>query len=101
MMVFRIKYLLRFTNCGFDSINLIGNGFLIPAGPLREKLKSLLKYDCVLIKDSNGDIKNITKAVKINNKVKIFITNFRIKNLSEFKTSKKYLIFSELEIQRL
>ena len=79
----------------FDSINTIGNGFLIPAGPLREKLKSLSKYDCVLIKDSNGDIKKITKAVKkINNKIKIFITNFRIKNLNEFKTSKKYLIFS-------
>ena len=40
-------------------------------------------------------ILKITKAVKkINNKIKIFITNFRIKNLNEFKTSKKYLIFS-------
>ncbi len=81
----------------FDSINQIGNGFLIPAGPLREKLKSLSKYDCVLIKDSDSDsdIKKITKAIKkINTKIKIFVTNFRIKNLNEFKTSKKYLIFS-------
>ena len=31
--------------------------------PIKRKIKSLSKYDCV-IKDSNGDIKKITKAVK-------------------------------------
>ena len=36
----------------FDSQNWIGNGFLIPSGPLREKISSLKKYDCIFLKDN-------------------------------------------------
>ena len=36
----------------FNNVQWIGNGFLIPAGPLREGIKSLKKYDAVIL---NGD----------------------------------------------
>ena len=48
----------------FNSRQLIGNGFLIPAGPLRESFNSIKKADCVLI---NGD-RNIEFENKINKK---------------------------------
>ena len=39
----------------FNSINLIGNGFTIPSGPLRDKLNILKKYNIVFI---NGNEEN-------------------------------------------
>ena len=39
----------------FNSNQLIGNGFLIPSGPLRESFKSIKRADCIVI---NGN-KNI------------------------------------------
>ena len=51
-----LKYNLNFV-C-FDAKNFIGNGCLIPSGPLREKLDSLKKYDCVFSKV-------VTKFLKI------------------------------------
>jgi tetraacyldisaccharide 4'-kinase len=79
----------------FDSQNWIGNGLLIPSGPLREKLYSLKKYDCVLLKDNNKKNKLISKSIKkINSKIKIFYTYFKISNLKKFNNLKKFLIFS-------
>ena len=34
----------------FDGRNWIGNGCLIPSGPLREKLSSIKKYDAIFSK---------------------------------------------------
>ena len=79
----------------FDSQNYVGNNFLLPAGPLREKLESLKKYDCVFLKDGNVNQKKIICSLKkINKKIKIFFTYLKIDNLKKFKTSDKYLIFS-------
>ena len=79
----------------FDSDNLIGNNFLIPAGPLRERINKLSYYDCVILKGQNKSIpKFIKKIKKVNNKIKIFYTFLKIKNLNKFKKSKKYIIFS-------
>ena len=44
-----IDYDIKFV-C-FDSHNWIGNGNLMPSGPLREKLSSLKKYDGIFIKN--------------------------------------------------
>tara|TARA_B100000674_G_scaffold375053_1_gene317546 strand:- start:146 stop:1102 length:957 start_codon:yes stop_codon:yes gene_type:complete len=90
-----IDYDLKFV-C-FDSNNLIGNGFLIPAGPLREEINSLRKYDCVILKniDKNVDLTEIiSKIKKINPKIEIFNTYVKIKNIEKFKRSDHYLIFS-------
>ncbi len=46
----------------FNSLKLDGNGLLIPAGPLREKLNSIKNYDLVLINgNTNKESKNFEK----------------------------------------
>ena len=54
----KLDYDLKFV-C-FDSENWIGNGKLIPAGPLREDISSLRKYDAVFLKDNDLN-KNVQK----------------------------------------
>ena len=79
----------------FDTKNLIGNGNLLPSGPLRENINSIKKYDCVLLKDNIKKAKNFAKKlVKIKKDLKIFYTFTSIVNLKNFNKSKKYLIFS-------
>ena len=79
----------------FNSLKLDGNGLIIPAGPLREKLDSIKNYDVVLINgDSNKESKNfINKIKKINPNIKIFTGKYIPKNYSKLK-KKKFIIFS-------
>ena len=91
----KIDYDLKFV-C-FDSKNWVGNGFLIPSGPLREKINSLKKYDGVFLKvtDTSIDLNKINLVIKdINPKIEIFETYIKIKNIERFNLSDKYLIFS-------
>ena len=88
-----LRYDLNFV-C-FDTLNWIGNGNLIPAGPLREKISSLKKFDAIFLKNilkPNNKIIRIIK--KINPKIKIFNTRYKILNLNNFSLKDKYLIFS-------
>ena len=79
----------------FDTKNWIGNGRLIPAGPLRENLKSLKKYDGVFLKDVNEKSNEIIKLIKsINSEIKIFITEYKPTNLKQFNLKDNFLIFS-------
>lgn len=88
-----VTYNLEFV-C-FDTNNWIGNGRLIPAGPLREDLKSLKKYDGVFLKDENENINSIMSLIKsYNPNIKIFKTNYKIINLDQFNLSDNFLIFS-------
>ena len=83
----------------FDSKNWIGNGFLIPSGPMRETINSLKKYDAVIIKNinKNSNQDEIYRSInKVNPKIKIFNSFFRIKNKDEFNLNDKFLIFSGL-----
>ncbi len=71
----------------FNSKQLIGNGFIIPSGPLRESFTSIKRADCIVI---NGD-KNLefdNKIKKINKNLKIFYSKYKIKNLDKFKNKK-------------
>ena len=88
-----ISYDLNFV-C-FDADNFIGNGNLIPSGPLREKLNSLIKYDGVFFKIDEGFPEDQIELVKkFNPNISIFETKYEIKNLSEFDLSSNYLIIS-------
>ena len=81
----------------FNEDNWIGNGQLIPSGPLREKLSSLKKYDAVFIKKekNNKKLNHIHEVIKeINPNIKIFNTEYIVTNLNEFDLSKEYIIFS-------
>ena len=79
----------------FDKKNFVGNGKLIPAGPLREGLNSLKKYDIIFFNGFDKIEKNIlSKIKKINNKLEIFETYPVIINKNKLKKKKNYLIFS-------
>ena len=81
----------------FDSENWIGNGLLIPSGPMREKVESLKKYDAVIMKntDEKFNLDEIYRFIKeINPKIKIFNSFFRIRNKDEFNLNDRFLIFS-------
>ena len=78
----------------FEAENWIGNGKLIPAGPLREKISSLKKYDAVFLKDSELN-ENVQEIIKnYNQNIEIFHTSYQIKNFHIFDLSKKFLVFS-------
>ena len=79
----------------FDTESWIGNGCLIPSGPLRETLNSLKKYDAVFIKNSDNNLEEkISILKKYNSSIKVFITYYKPTNLNDFDLSKKYIIFS-------
>ena len=62
----------------------IGNELTIPSGPLREKISSLKRADCVLINGNhNSDIEN--EILKNNNLIKIFYFNYEPTNIDNFK----------------
>jgi len=89
----KISYDLKFV-C-FDQESWLGNSLLIPAGPLREDVNSLKKYDCIFIKKSKGNIDTEIEFIKkINPNLKIFYTRLEPENIDKFDKSKKYLIFS-------
>ena len=78
----------------FEAENWIGNGKLIPAGPLREKISSLKKYDAIFLKDSELN-KNVQGIIKnYNQNIEVFHTSYQIKNFRNFDLSKKFLVFS-------
>ena len=81
----------------FDSKNWIGNGFLIPSGPMRETIYSLKKYDAVILKNvyKKSNQNEIYESIKkINPKIKIFNSYLKIKDKNEYDLNDKFLIFS-------
>ena len=79
----------------FKKKNWIGNGQLIPAGPLREKIENLKNYDVVFLNgknESSGFIKEM--ILNINSQIKIFDTYYEPKNFNNVNKNSNYLIFS-------
>ena len=69
-----------------------GNQFILPAGPLREPLAEIKQYNIAVINgDKNKNLENILK--RNNQNIKIFYSNYVIKNIGTLK-SKKFLAFS-------
>ena len=88
-----IDYHLKFV-C-FNNIKWIGNGHLIPAGPLREKIESISKYNAVFINGNQIDISDLKLSIKKYNKeIKIFESHYVPINVNEFDITENYLIFS-------
>ena len=70
----------------------IGNGLTMPSGPLRSNLSALKKAECVIINGKkNKNIEN--KILNENGKIKIFYSNYKPKNIDEFK-NKKVIAFA-------
>ena len=88
-----INYDLEFV-C-FNNIKCIGNGLLIPAGPLREKIKSIKKYDAIFINGNEADNSDFKLLIKKYNKdIKIFESTYSPINIKKFDINEKYLVFS-------
>ena len=71
----------------FNQNQLIGNGLILPAGPLRESLNSLKKVQIVLI-NGNKDHVFEKKILNVNQNIKIFYSNYKPENLEQFKNKK-------------
>ena len=79
----------------FDSESWIGNGCLIPSGPLREKIDSLKKYDIVFLKGECFNEKKIFRLIKDQSpEIKVFQTYYEAVNLNKLNVKNNYLIFS-------
>ena len=80
----------------FNSSDAIGNGFLLPAGPLRENLSELRNYDAVFLNGEKNNLKFSKVIKKINKKLKIFQSKYVPINLKSFDLNKNYLFFCGL-----
>jgi tetraacyldisaccharide 4'-kinase len=79
----------------FKSKNWIGNGQLLPAGPMREKISSLKRFDAVFLNGSSNNFKKIEDQIRnVNLDIKIFKTFYKISNVQKYNLKSKYLIFS-------
>ena len=76
----------------FNSSSGIGNGFLLPAGPLRESIQILKNYDAVFLNGKKNK-KFISTLNKIEPRPKIFEASYFPVNLKKFNKSKNYLFF--------
>ena len=76
----------------FNSKQLIGNGYVLPAGPLRENLSAVKDVQAIVINgDYNYEFEK--KILKINNNLKIYYSNYKIKNCEKFM-NKEFLAFA-------
>ncbi len=90
-----INYDLRFV-C-FNNVKWIGNGLLMPAGPLREKIESISKYDAIFINGNENEDENIKLKLLIkryNKDIQVFESHYNPTNINQFTASEKYVIFS-------
>ena len=79
----------------FKSKNWIGNGQLLPAGPMREKVSSLKRFDAVFLNGSSNDFEKIENQIRnVSLDIKIFKTFYKILNIKKYNLESKYLIFS-------
>ena len=77
----------------FNSKQLIGNGLVIPSGPLRENFNSILRANCIVINgDKNLEFENkIKKTFK--KEIKIFYSKYKIKNIENLQ-NKEIIAFA-------
>ena len=79
----------------FNNLNWIGNGLTIPSGPLRENLSSLRKYDAVFFNGNNESETEFEYFIKKKfTHLKIFKSQYKIKNNENFDKKDKYLVFA-------
>ena len=83
----------------FNSDEGFGNGFLLPAGPLRESIDEIKKYDIAFINGEKRNKKLYYKIKSINKNIKIFEGKYIPKNLNKLIVKKIFITcFVVLEI---
>ena len=76
----------------FHNKQLIGNGYVLPAGPLRENLNSIKGAQIAII-NGEKDLIFESKLKKVNANLKIFYSKYKITNLEQFR-NKDILAFA-------
>ena len=71
----------------FNQNQLIGNGFVLPAGPLRDNLSSLINADIIIINGRKNFIFE-NKILNINKNLKIFYSHYHPTNIDQFRNKK-------------
>ncbi len=75
----------------FNQNQLIGNGLVLPAGPLRENLSSLKNANIIIINGKKND--NFEKLIlKINKNLDIYYSTYKPINLEQFKNKKFFAL---------
>tara|TARA_B100002019_G_C21217724_1_gene572904 strand:+ start:359 stop:1294 length:936 start_codon:yes stop_codon:yes gene_type:complete len=88
-----ISYDLTFV-C-FNKKNFIGNGRIIPAGPLREPLVNLENYRNVVFSGNDEDNKNLEKILSQNqSNLNFYDSKYELLNSREFDLKRKFIVFS-------
>ena len=77
----------KFSILCFNQKQWIGNGLIIPSGPLREKFSALNRAQCVVI-NGKKDTEIEEKIYKVNSKMQIYYSNFKLININKFKDKK-------------
>ena len=80
----------------FNSTYGIGNGFLIPSGPLRENISEVKNYDAVFLNGEKSNKKLLKYLKKINNNIKVFEAKYIPTNLNSFNLKNNFLFFCGL-----
>ncbi len=79
----------------FNKKNFIGNGRIIPSGPLREPLKNIEKYKNIFLNGNDEDGKNLEKIFRQDySNLNFFESKYDLLNLNQFNLDKKYVVFS-------
>ena len=78
----------------FNSTDLIGNGLVIPAGPLRERISKIMDYDIAFLNGEKKNKKFEKYLKKLNPNLKIFRAKYTSKNIKDFKLKDNFLMFS-------
>ena len=79
----------------FNKKNMIGNGRVIPAGPLRESFNNIKQYKNIFLNGNNENSdyhKNLLR--KQNQNLDIFESEYEISNLKSLNIKEKYIVFS-------
>ena len=80
----------------FNSSDGIGNGLLIPSGPLRESIYEIKNYDAIFLNGEKNNKKLYQYFKKLNKNIKIFEAKYVPLNLSSFNLKKNFLFFCGL-----
>jgi len=80
----------------FNSSEGVGNGFLIPSGPLREGVSEIKNYDAAFLNGEKNNKKLSKYLKKINSEIKIFEGKYVPTNLRFFNLKKNFLFFCGL-----
>ena len=79
----------------FNKKNFVGNGRLIPAGPLRESLGNIEKYKNIFLNGNDEDVKNLEKI--LNQKYQnlyFYESRYKPLNLDRYNLDEQYIVFS-------